>query len=633
MRTASIADDKIDLMKQGWVALVCLGLAAGCGEDVESVDAKGDPGALVATSMSSQVGVLLDEIPAAHRSRVAQRLLAKPSDFWIQRARNQIRLTTYRLVFRQYFYSAGGSKMQLPLPPEEVQKVTLVGAPRRATVDGHDYVLVDYKMSSVLVTTEASPKASDSKLANIGGVWEEPFILPIDPELLFQRTRFACMDEEDFPANSVDSEEVDSFYDQDCNVESSLGPHQCHQTELVMESCVSALDRKVGRVNTVARFERLKWNAGTADQFRVGEITNYGGSDLDLIEEEFRSHRVVYRYIPPSSCTLVEGCVGGSGWRRLLQFSTSDKNTGTETLDIGPVNYYLAGGNGYLDDWGLFELSACHQHYHFKHYGDFHYGPEIERKNGFCLQSTARVMNHEYGPLTNAYGGCDYQGVEASWADQYKAGLECQWVDVTTVNTDAGEVTHPLSFTSNPEGFLCEGTPILDAQGNPLFEATDLVTEAGTPVYKPACERLPGWEANNGYSYDVTLPQSGGSYVTLGCDRGQIGPLRNCGFEDTDLTFGCTPGAQTRLRCDLQGGTTAQPQLARVCDYSFALGTGTACTYQDSLQSSIVERGGTTITFTCPTAKAANEPGGRVSLYTGAMFPDDPSVRVVCTPI
>src|SRR5262245_29173680 len=109
------------------VVAVCIGaiVAAGaCGESSEPVDPldlKGDPGALVSTTLASRVGVLLDEIPANMRDRVAQRLLAKPADFWLQRARSQIRLTTYRLVFRQFFYGGGhSSKQQLPLPPEEV---------------------------------------------------------------------------------------------------------------------------------------------------------------------------------------------------------------------------------------------------------------------------------------------------------------------------------------------------------------------------------------------------------------------------------------------------------------------------------------------------------------------------------
>src|SRR6187200_2552495 len=122
--------------------------ASACGDNgTDSLDAKGDPGALVSTTITSRVGVLLDEIPTSMRNRVASRLLAKPADFWIQRARNQLKLTTYRLVFREFYYGAGNNKRQLPLPPEEVQRVRIIGSPRRTTVDGHDYVLVDYDMT------------------------------------------------------------------------------------------------------------------------------------------------------------------------------------------------------------------------------------------------------------------------------------------------------------------------------------------------------------------------------------------------------------------------------------------------------------------------------------------------------
>ncbi|MBA2542917.1 MAG: hypothetical protein H0V17_24940, partial [Deltaproteobacteria bacterium] len=237
---------------------------------------------------------------------------------------------------------------------------------------------------------------------------------------------------------------------------------------------------------------------------------------------------------------------------------------------------------------------------------------------------------HEFGPLTNPYGGCDYQGVEASWADQYKAGLECQWVDVTTIDTSNKEVTHPLSFTSNPDGLLCEGTPILDDQGYPVFEPTEFLTAGGDVVHKAGCEQLDNWDANNGGTYDVTLPQSGGSFVTRPCDRGQIGPLRNCGFEDKQVRFDCLPGSTVTLRCDLQGNN-AQPQVARICEFSSLLGVGTACTFQDAMTSAAVSKGGTEVKFTCPLARDTSEPGGKVSLYSAPVFPDDSAAAMTCT--
>ena len=85
------------------------------------------PGALVRTTLSSQVGVVLDEIPASMRARVASALIGKPGSFWVERAKAQLRLTTYRLVYRQSFYDA--KKHALPLPPEPKWQIRLVGTP------------------------------------------------------------------------------------------------------------------------------------------------------------------------------------------------------------------------------------------------------------------------------------------------------------------------------------------------------------------------------------------------------------------------------------------------------------------------------------------------------------------------
>ena len=46
-----------------------------------------------------------------------------------------------------------------------------------------------------------------------------PYIFPVDPELLLHRTGYACVDETDFPLNSVDGENAWQFFDQTCEVE------------------------------------------------------------------------------------------------------------------------------------------------------------------------------------------------------------------------------------------------------------------------------------------------------------------------------------------------------------------------------------------------------------------------------
>ena len=100
-------------------------------------------GSLVRTTMQSEVAVVLDEIPESMRDRVAAALVQRPAEFWIARAEAQLRLTTYRLVFREAFYNG---KKALPLPPEPMWEVVLTGGPRRHAVDGHDVVGVGYRV-------------------------------------------------------------------------------------------------------------------------------------------------------------------------------------------------------------------------------------------------------------------------------------------------------------------------------------------------------------------------------------------------------------------------------------------------------------------------------------------------------
>jgi hypothetical protein len=596
-----------------------------------------DPGALIAVAMNSTVGVLLDEIPMSMRDRVAQGLLAKSSDFWIARAHRQILLTTYKLVFRQAYYAKMkyAGKDALPITPEAGWNITLNGAARRGTIDGHDLVMVDYSLASTILTDYNSPCASENHLCNGGGKWTESFNLPVDPELVFQRTRFACLDEGQFPPNSVDSEEVDSFYDDSCGVEQELTNTGCHQTELPTSTCIAALKNTIGHIATGLNFTRLAWDSSLANQVRIGPITNTAGSNLTPEASEFRVNRITYRYIQPNDCAIVEQCVGGTGWRRLLQFATADRNTGTQALNIGAIDYFGDGGGGTpLSQHNVFEYSACHHHYHFTHYGTFSFNntQATTTKRGFCLQATDRFSNIEVSPLTNPYANCWYQGIMPGWVDEYKAGLPCQWIDVTDVNTSKRPVTGPLTFVSNPDGFLCEGTPILDANGNQTWVPTNFTSSTGQPVDKPACNYYQtasdpnAWSSDNTDSYNVTLPTPGNGYVTAGCTHNQTGPLRNCSFAAT-TSFSCTPGSAVHLHCTLGSGAT--PQVVRACNFSAVLNTGVACTYQDSLANAAVDGAGD-LTVTCPPPLSATEPGGRFSIYTAPVSSDDSSSTVTC---
>lgn len=586
-----------------------------------------EPGALIKVQLSSQVGVVLDEIPESERNRAVDYLSSKSIEFWEGRAADQIRLMSYRLVFRDAFYEESDGKGALPLPPEEIWNIQVDSPPHRMTIQDHDLVLVNYTFTSTILTDELSPAESEPNLGTIGGRWEEPFVLPIDPALVFQRTGFACMDENQFPPRSVDAEEVDTFYDQETEVEDELSIEGYHVTVMPDQSCMEALDSYIGKIEANLTFERLPWDSDMANHVRLGDISNFAGPDLKVEDSVFRTHRVVYRFIEPDSCAIAENSVGSAGWRRVLQFSAADRNVGAETLEIGDIDYYIRGNETELSNLGIYEYSLCHNHYHFKHYGSFTFGDEpTNHKMGFCLQSTNRFSNNEASPLTNRYSGCDFQGIEAGWVDEYKAGLEGQWVDITDVDTTTGPVLETLSFHSNPDLFLCEGTPVLDSEGKRVYDPTEFQTDDGEVVYRAKCNFGAGALDNNFDSYNVTVPADGEGYVTQKCQKGEIGPLRNCDFQRVENgILNCTPGQEVTLK--LQQLQETSPQVVRVCDFSFVLNTGIPCTYNgphnaQSLVNAVLDSA-SEIKFICPSSVSDNEFGGRVSLYSASLLPDD----------
>ncbi|MGC4087442.1 MAG: lysyl oxidase family protein [Polyangiaceae bacterium] len=578
------------------------------------------PGALVGVSMKSRVGVVLDEIPPEQRNAAASFYLAQPSSFWIERAKRQIRHTNYRLVYRNFFYD---DKMMLALPPEAVWNIALnASKPKRVvTDDGHDAVSIPYTLTSTIVTDVESPAAAEPKLRRIGGTWKEPFNLPLDPEFLFQRTGWACMDEDGYPLNTAMSENAHQLFDQDCDVETP-DEASCHLSEYPEESCLDALANHVGRVDTSLRFERLAYTKAAADKARFGVFTQEAAPDLAVLPEGLKTNWIEYRYFTPDSCAIFEQCVGGPGWRRLLLFDASIRNSGKVPLSVGSVE-----PDSPAAQHNMFELSACHGHYHFRHYGDFSYGPIPGDKRAFCVESTDRYFNNELTPLVHEFG-CENQGVAVGWGDTYIAGVECNWIDVTDLAIPSQGVTQDLRFKLNPDNFLCEGDPVLDADGVPVYEPTDFVTETGEPVGRPVCDFASGYASNNLGTRPVLVPKEGG-LVTAACTRLQAGPLRDCGFAKQKQNVACRPGRPVRLSCSVPAG--AANQVLRACDSSAKLG-GVPCMYADSLANSVIKSSGTNVTFTCPASRDATEPGGTYALYAAPVLPTDAAAPITCTP-
>ncbi len=592
--------------------------------DTDDTTVVPDPGALIRVSVSAQVAYLLEELPVDMRDQVAAEVLAMPASFWTDRVEMHLEATRYRLGYRRIFTLF--KKGILPLPPKAQRTITLApeGA-KRAQLDGHDVVTISYTMTGVLLSDVASVAESEEALTDIGATWVEPFVLPADPDLLMQRTGMACIRELVETSDLLDADNALRFFDDTCTAD-GLSPIGCHSAPLEV-SCVDAMRAAVGTVDFALEFERLPWDAALADAVRI-PLQTEGAPDLSVLPAGLKNNQILYSYIAPDACSVLEQCVRGSGWRRLLRFDASLENVGSEDLTIGPLDDspFLA--------HNVFEFSACHEHFHFRFYGDFVVDNEagskaVGDKRAFCLLSTSRYANEERVPLTHEHDYCRNQGIVRGWGDDYFAGLDCQWIDITDMPVAGDRETMNLRFHANPEGFMCEGTPRTDADGEQLFSASEFVGESGAPIDRPECDFAVDYEANNRGSAPLVVPARGG-LVTLPCTRGQLGPRRDCGFSEQAGIATCTPGDTVTLSCSVDDMLAGQ--VVRVCETSAVLGTPIACAYKGALTSDIIRGEQTELTFTCPTAREADEPGGSYALYHAPLASDAALQPVHCTP-
>jgi len=562
-------------------------LDAGSDADADvGSDADAEPpelqGALVAVDLQTRTAILLDDLPADARERAAEAALAESPEAWLARARRHVKLTELAALF---------DSDAIPLPPPELWSITLDPAgPLRTIEDGHDVVAHDYTFHAVLLSDDVSPGEVSSKLDVEGGVFKQHYGLPIDPDLVRQRMAEDCFSPDHGP--------------------------------LPFPFCPTVITERIGKVVVDIDYTRLPWDEALASSVRVGTVTHAEGSDLQVVPEPLAQARLSYRYIAPDDCSIAEKCVKAPGWRRLLQFTASVKNTGGKPLHIGEIE------DSPFVDHHVYSWSPCHEHYHFLHYGDFSFGPDLGDKKAFCLLSTSRFSNNESTPIDVPYDDCSYQGIGAGWGDDYSIGLDCQWIDVTDLDFTNGPVTRDLTFASNTDQFLCEGVPVTDANGDQVFEPSPFKDEQGNDVDRPSCDFFPDWSAQNVASHPFTVPPQG-SFVTEPCPFDIYDAPRDCGYAPAAPLATCTPGATVTLGCSI--ADLAAPQALRLCEASSVLGSGIACTFLDAVATAVADTADSPVTFTCPGPRDPSEPGGTYAIYAGPLLPGDPAQPVTCT--
>ncbi len=111
-------------------------------------------------------------------------------------------------------------------------------------------------------------------------------------------------------------------------------------------------------------YTRMPWNDTIAAEFRRGPSTLPNiTADLVVMKEGMNNNRIAYRYFPPDSCAIIEGCVKQTGWRRLLRFDANTLNIGSKPMHVGAVKD--TDGVDLLKN-NVYEWSPCHKHFHFR---------------------------------------------------------------------------------------------------------------------------------------------------------------------------------------------------------------------------------------------------------------------------
>jgi hypothetical protein len=136
------------------------------------------------------------------------------------------------------------------------------------------------------------------------------------------------------------------------------------------------------------------------------------------------------RTFAPTDCAIIEGCIQTPGTRKLLRFDTATENIGNADLTVGDPTQNAC-----------FVFSACHEHYHFKGVAEYTlYQADgvtvaaVGHKQGFCLEDIEPIPSLNPPPATPASPyDCNNQGLHVGYEDDYPAGVDCQWVDITDV--------------------------------------------------------------------------------------------------------------------------------------------------------------------------------------------------------
>ncbi|MCE3294834.1 MAG: Lysyl oxidase [Crocinitomicaceae bacterium] len=165
-----------------------------------------------------------------------------------------------------------------------------------------------------------------------------------------------------------------------------------------------------------------------------------GGPDLMIVEPAIVNSLNI-RQQEATNCMVEEGCMAGYGQRTILAFDTHIKN-------IGDMDYYIGDPTNNPDQ---FTFQNCHGHAHYEGYADYIlYKPNgtsipIGHKNGFC------VLDLECNDGGIPQYSCGNMGISKQCGDIYNSGLDCQWIDITDVDTGEYIMAVKVNWDQSPD--------------------------------------------------------------------------------------------------------------------------------------------------------------------------------------
>ena len=238
--------------------------------------------------------------------------------------------------------------------------------------------------------------------------------------------------------------------------------------------------------------------------------------DLIIVESQVRSSMYLDQVNANNDpCSVTEGCLTGYGTRTVIRFDTYIKN-------VGLADYYI--GNPAANPT-QFNSTNCHGHNHYEGYAEYRLYQQngqmlpIGMKNGFC------VLDFDGCPDGGtAKFSCGNMGISAGCGDIYHAPLQCQWIDITDVDTGEYILAVKVNWDQSP-----------DALGRQELTYTNNWAQACIKIFYNAQGQKTYQQLQNCTPYlDCTGTQFGNAVIDCNgvCNGGaKMGDLDNNGIQ------------------------------------------------------------------------------------------------------